>query len=110
MPIKILNRFLLDVSKTFDLRIADFNGGNLRNAIAREAFAVVIVPHSQKEDLIVEWNVFASEMEFEFEFAEPKLKMLHQSVKLPDFVVDEGTQGAVTEIDCRLPSRRVGNE
>ncbi len=100
---KILNRFLLDVSKTFDLRIADFNGGNLRNAIAREAFAVVIVPHSQKEDLIVEWNVFASEMEFEFEFAEPKLKMLHQSVKLPDFVVDEGTQGRLLKLIAACP-------
>jgi dipeptidase D len=100
---KILNRFLLDVSKTFDLRIADFNGGNLRNAIAREAFAIVVVPHSQKEDLVVEWNVFASEMEFEFEFAEPKLKMLHQSVNLPDFVIDEGTQGRLLKLIAACP-------
>jgi len=89
---KILNRFLTAAAKLFDLRIADFNGGNLRNAIAREAFAVVVVPHSQKENLIVEWNVFASEMEFEFERSEPKLTLHHQSITIPEFVIVLKTQ------------------
>ena len=100
---KILNRFLLAASKMFVLRIADFNGGNLRNAIAREAFAVVVVPHSQKENLIVEWNVFASEMEFEFERAEPKLKLHHQSVSLPEFVIDFECQGHLLKLITACP-------
>ena len=49
---------------------------------------MVVVPHSQKESPIVEWNFFASEMEFEFEYAEPKLKIHHQTVALPEFVID----------------------
>lgn len=100
---KILNRFLIDASKLFDLRIADFNGGNLRNAIAREASAIVVVPHSQKESLIVEWNVFASEMEFEFEYAEPKLKMQHQSAALPEFVIDLETQRCMLKLIAACP-------
>lgn len=100
---KILNRFLIDAARLFDLRIADFNGGNLRNAIAREASAVVVVPHSQKENLIVEWNVFASEMEFEFEFAEPKLKLHHQSVALPEFVIDKETQDRLLKLIAACP-------
>jgi dipeptidase D len=100
---KILNRFLIEATKLFDLRIADFKGGNLRNAIAREASAVVVVPHSQKESLIVEWNVFASEMEFEFEFAEPKLKLHHQSVALPEFVIDRETQGRLMRLIAACP-------
>lgn len=100
---KVLNRFLIDAAKLFDLRIADFKGGNLRNAIAREASAVVVVPHSQKENLIVEWNVFASEMEFEFEFAEPKLKLHHQSVALPEFVIDQETQGRLLKLIAACP-------
>jgi len=100
---KILNRFLIAAAKLFDLRIADFNGGNLRNAIAREAFAVVVVPHSQKENLIVEWNVFASEMEFEFERSEPKLKLHHQSVALPEFVIDLETQGKLLKLIAACP-------
>lgn len=100
---KILNRFLLSASKLFSLRIADFNGGNLRNAIAREASAIVVVPHSQKENLIVEWNVFASEMEFEFERSEPKLKMHHQSVALPEFVIDQDTQSRLLKLLAACP-------
>jgi len=100
---KILNRFLMAASKLFNLRIADFNGGNLRNAIAREAFAIVVVPHSQKEDLIIEWNVFSSEMEFEFERSEPKLKMHHQSVGLPEFVIDLRTQGQLLKLIAACP-------
>lgn len=100
---KILNRFLIDASKLFDLRIAGFNGGNLRNAIAREASAIVVVPHAQKESLIVEWNVFASEMEFEFEFAEPKLKMHHQSVASPEYVIDQHTQDLLLKLIAACP-------
>lgn len=100
---KILNRFLMSASNLFKLRIADFNGGNLRNAIAREASAVVIVPHAQKENLIVEWNVFASEMEFEFERSEPKLKMIHQSVALPEFVIDLATQSRLLNLIAACP-------
>ncbi len=100
---KILNRFIIEAAKIFDLCIADFNGGNLRNAIAREASAIVVVPHSQKENLIVEWNVFASEIEFEFEFAEPKLKLYHQSVALPEFVVDKDTQDRLLKLIAACP-------
>jgi len=98
-----LNRFLIDANTLFDLRIADFKGGNLRNAIAREASAIIVVPHSQKESLIVEWNVFASEMEFEFEYAEPKLKMHHQSVALPEFAIDKETQSRLLKLIAACP-------
>lgn len=101
--IKILNRFLLEADRKFDLHLAMFDGGNLRNAIAREAFAIVIVPQSQKEDLIVEWNVFISEMEFEFERNEPKLLMLHQTVDLPDFVVDSDAKTRLFKLISACP-------
>ena len=51
---KILNRFLWNATKKFGIRLAEFNGGNLRNAIAREAFAVLCVPNNKKEELITE--------------------------------------------------------
>jgi len=100
---KILNRFLMEADRKFDLHLANFNGGNLRNAIAREAFAVVVVPHSQKENLIVEWNVFSSEMEFEYERSEPKLRLLHQSVDLPKFVIDSDTKARLLKLIAACP-------
>ena len=101
--IKILNRFLLDADRKFDIHLAELKGGNLRNAIAREAFAVVVVPQSQKESLVVEWNVFTSEMEFEFERSEPKLMMHHQSVELPQFVIDSDTKTRLLHLIAACP-------
>ncbi|HLN74165.1 MAG TPA: aminoacyl-histidine dipeptidase [Prolixibacteraceae bacterium] len=100
---KILNRFLMEADKKFDMRLAEFNGGNLRNAIAREAYAVVTVPHSQKESLMVEWNVFASEMEFEYERSEPKLRLQHQSVTLPQHVIDPDTKARLLKLITACP-------
>jgi len=100
---KILNRFLMLADRKFDMHLADFNGGNLRNAIAREASAVVVIPHSQKENLVVEWNVFASEMEFEYERSEPKLKLYLQSVELPEFIIDSDTKGRLLKLIAACP-------
>ncbi|MFY9150795.1 MAG: aminoacyl-histidine dipeptidase [Prolixibacteraceae bacterium] len=100
---KILNRFLLEADRKFDLHLASFDGGNLRNAIAREASAVVVVHHSQKENLIVEWNVFASVMEFEYINSEPKLALLHQSVDLPHFVIDSDTKTRLLNLIAACP-------
>jgi dipeptidase D len=101
--IKIMNRFLLDADRKFELRLSELNGGNLRNAIAREAFAVIVVPHSQKENLIVEWNVFTAEMEFEYERSEPKLILNHHSVELPEFVVDRDLQTRLLGLIAACP-------
>jgi len=82
--IKILNRFLWYAAKKYELDIAEFNGGNLRNAIAREAYAVVVLPQSSKEDLITDFNMFASEIENEYEKTEPKLRLRADSVDVPE--------------------------
>lgn len=44
---KLLARFLFTQAKTFDLRLSEIRGGTLRNAIPREAFAVLSVPADQ---------------------------------------------------------------
>lgn len=86
---KILTRFLWQASQKQELKIADFKGGNLRNAIAREAFAWVVIPNSGKENLVADFNVFSANMEVEFEKSEPGLKMSHESAELPNFVLDK---------------------
>ena len=89
---KILARFLWQAIRKFGVRIADLNGGNLRNAIAREAYAVIIVPHVQKEQLVAELNIFSSDVEFEYERTEPNLVVDHSSTNLPETVLDLSSQ------------------
>ena len=58
--IKILNRFLYQLVESCECRISTLQGGNLRNAIPREASAIIVVPADQKEHLTVKLNLFQS--------------------------------------------------
>lgn len=84
---KIMNRYLWDLNRKMDVRIHSFNGGNLRNAIAREATATVLVPWSEKETVRVELNHFISDVEKEFGETEPFLRISLESEILPESVM-----------------------
>lgn len=88
---KILNRYLWNINRKTDLRVHAFNGGNLRNAIPREATATVSVPWSEKENVRVELNHYISELEKEFCDTEPNLKLTLDSEKLPDSAIDKAS-------------------
>ena len=90
--IKILTRFLWHAIRKFGVRVADFDGGNLRNAIAREASATVIVPNVQKEQLVAEINIFSADVEFEYERTEPSLVLDQSSTILPAKVMTQESQ------------------
>ena len=90
--IKILTRFLWQLMHNYEICIADFNGGNLRNAIAREAFAVILVPGSKKEEITVAFNIFRSEIEEEMLLNEPSIRLVLESAEKPRFVIDALSQ------------------
>lgn len=90
--IKILTRFLWQAIRKYGVRIADFDGGNLRNAIAREATATVIVPSVQKEQLVAEINMFSADVEFEYERTEPNLVVDQSSTLVPEKVLTQASQ------------------
>ena len=72
---KILNRFLFDVSRQYDLYLCEIDGGNLHNAIAREAHAVIAIPEEHKHDLRASLNVFSSEVADELAITDPDVKI-----------------------------------
>jgi len=89
---KILNRFLWNASRKHDLRIASIRGGDLRNAIPRESFAVVTVP-SKEKTAVFEW-VEIMETIFRNEYAtiDPDIKFSASETELPREVMDLETQ------------------
>lgn len=72
---KLLDRFLVQLMEKYDLRLCEIDGGNLHNAIPREAHAVCAVPMKDKESVRVDLNVYLSEVENEFAVTEPNLVM-----------------------------------
>lgn len=101
--IKILTRFLWHAIRKYGVRIADLDGGNLRNAIAREASATVIVPNVQKEQLVAEINIFSSDVEFEYQRTEPNLVVDQSSTILPEKVLTQRSQERLLNMLYAVP-------
>jgi dipeptidase D len=79
----LLARFLWHEKEATDLRLCDFKGGNLSNAIPREAVCVAGVPWDEKEALRVRLNCYLADLEDEFGAVEPGLKLELESVPVP---------------------------
>jgi dipeptidase D len=90
--IKILNRFIWQLMQKYELYIAEFNGGNLRNAIAREAYAVILVPANRKEEVTINFNIFRSVIESELLLNEPNINFSLESTEFPDRIIDSQSQ------------------
>ena len=71
---KLLNRFLSQISAKYDLYLCEIDGGNLHNAIPREARALCAVPMKHKEDVRIDMNIYTAEIENEFSVTEPNLR------------------------------------
>ena len=88
---KVLNRFLLQQAMKYDLYLCAISGGNLHNAIPREAKALCAVPSSHKEDVRVDFNVFAAEIEAEYHVTEPGMRFVLQSADPCKEAIDSTT-------------------
>lgn len=89
---KILNRILWYCADEFDLKLNNFDGGNLRNAIPREAYAIVTIPKNKKQGFVNYFNDFKKTVKFELEETAPNLDLTIEEIKLPDHIIDENTQ------------------
>jgi len=86
---KILVRFLWEAFHKYGIKLSVIDGGNLRNAIAREAKAILMIQNGYKENLMAHFNVFKHEMNAEFEWNEPGLKFEIGTTDIPDFVLND---------------------
>jgi len=89
---KILNRLLWNANNKFDLRINTFSGGNLRNAIAREAFGNITIPEKHKKDFIKLIENLAIQIKKEYNITDHGLSIKIKEIDIPDFVIDKISQ------------------
>ena len=90
--IKITNRFLWNVADLFRIRLAGFTGGNLRNAIAREAEATFVVKGKYAKLVTDHFNRYYAEVKEELAITEPDLEMEIKLVDLPARILRGGVQ------------------
>jgi len=71
--IKIMSRLLKHLSHSFAFRLGSLNGGNLRNAIPREAFASIAIPSEYESQCKAEVAVFLKMIKSEYVKSDPGL-------------------------------------
>lgn len=89
---KTVARLLWDGMQSYELKLSWFDGGNLRNAIPREAYAIFGVPARFKDEFIKRYKLFAADLEAEFRLREPNFKITLNEMPQVDRVLDARTQ------------------
>lgn len=79
---KLMVRFLFSLLNK-GLEVASINGGNLRNAIARECEATILVPFAYKEQLRIDWNIYVATLEAEYGEVEKEMNFELESCDMP---------------------------
>lgn len=88
---KILARFLYNTMDKYDIRLCSFNGGNLHNAIPRCATARIALPDSFKENIRVDFNIFADIVQKEYHVTETGMEFRMSSTDRQDYCIDTET-------------------
>ncbi len=106
---KILARFLYGL---YDLlegwTLASFQGGNLHNAIPREAKAVIGIPMSQKEEVAAFANMFCADVRNELAAVDPDVTLTVGSTTKPEFVIDDNTKDLLISSLIACPHGVIG--
>ncbi len=113
--IKLLAEYLFILKNKTDIRIASISGGNLRNAIPREASAWCAVPCADKELIRIELNHFIHDTETMFSSVERDLRIdLSSYMELKQVIAKKSSDAlieslikcphGVAEMNAEIPS------
>ena len=102
--IKLLFRFLHHIEKQLGARIASIDGGSLRNAIPREAFAVIGVPTSNFSKLEKEAKLYLNIYRNELSAVEPSLSLKIEKAPKPKSVINARAQFKIIRAILSCPN------
>ncbi len=101
---KIINALLVTAADKFGLRVAEMEGGNLRNAIPREAFAVVVVPEDKKADFETFVKEFDQLVKDEFAKTDAGVEVTAEATEMPAKVMEEKAQQSLFKAVADCPN------
>ncbi len=90
--VKLMNRLLWNISNQYNISLANLDGGNLRNAIPREAFSTIVVNKNDCDQIKNHIANFQETLRDEYGDLEKDLKLFVGETNLPTFVIDKETQ------------------
>ena len=88
---QLLVRFLYLVLDKYEISLCNINGGNKRNAIAREAYAIISIDKKDKESIIAIFEKVAQEVKEEYLKSDPLLFGKTELAETAQYYVDKDT-------------------
>ena len=79
---KLLVRFLAGHAHELDVRLIEFRGGSLRNAIPREAFVTVALPAENEQKLTELFNAYTAQLSAELGRVETDIITFNQAISV----------------------------
>lgn len=101
---KVMNALLLKATEKFNARVADIQGGSLRNAIPRESFVTITVPEAKAEELLAYVPEFEAVVKEQFAAVEPEMSITVVPAEMPAKVIDKETIARVIEAVAKYPN------
>ena len=95
--------FLARIWPQTEIQLASIHGGNLRNAIAREAEAVITIPMAYKEQIRIEWNNFVAQMEGVFGEIEKDMRLELETTDMPEMFIPADKAYRLIMALCECP-------
>lgn len=95
--------FLARIWPQTEIQLASINGGNLRNAIAREAEAVICIPMNYKEQIRIEWNHYVAQMEGVFGEVEKEMRLELETCDMPESFIPSDKAYRLIMALCECP-------
>ena len=86
---KLLARFLWLCMQRHEVHLCAIDGGNLRNAIPREAMAVIAVNPEEKEAVRAELNHYAADVAAELSGVDPNVTVDMVTADTPEFMIED---------------------
>lgn len=89
---KLMFRLLKDAVANYEARLASIDGGSLRNAIPREAFAVITIPEDGLDDILDLIQEYQNLYTTEYQGVENNITLTAETVTLPSGLIPEEIQ------------------
>ena len=100
---KVIARFVWECSQRWPITVCSIEGGNLRNAIPREAYAVFGVHADHHEQLREHLTNYYEELLNEYKGVEPGMQLNIEEAERPEYCIDSDTSLALVRAIYSAP-------
>ncbi|NLL28102.1 MAG: aminoacyl-histidine dipeptidase [Bacteroidales bacterium] len=100
---KILGRVIWQINNDYKIKLSSFDGGNLRNAIARDAKCVILIQPNKENEIVSFINSCNKIIKDELFVTDPNVYISVSKTDIPEQVIDSKTVSKLINLIYAMP-------